>query len=88
MQYKHKANPQEAEETDEEHGIKISKFEGLAVISLEHEMSKTHYISFIAYVTLDCMGMKKLYPEQSPEADLFSVIFLRKCLQFRKIDFI
>lgn len=60
---------QEAEEPDEEHEIKISKFEGLAIISLNHEMSKTHHISFIAYATLDCMGMKKLYPEQSPEAD-------------------
>ena len=31
-------------------------------------MTKTHYISFMAYVTSDAVTIKKLYPEQSAEA--------------------
>ena len=31
---------------------------------LNHEMTKQHYISFIAYVTVDRCEIVKLYPEQ------------------------
>jgi desulfoferrodoxin (superoxide reductase-like protein) len=34
-------------------------------ITFEHEMSKAHYISFVAYVACDRVLMVKLYPEQS-----------------------
>ena len=37
-------------------------------VSLNHEMSKEHYISFIAYVTNDRCEIVKLYPEQDAEA--------------------
>ncbi len=31
-------------------------------------MTKTHFVSFIAYVTPDTVRLKKLYPEQAAEA--------------------
>jgi len=37
-------------------------------ISVCHEMSKAHYISFAAWVTLDRMQMVKFYPEGNAEA--------------------
>lgn len=35
-------------------------------ITLNHEMSKEHYISFAAYVKSDRIYLNRLYPEQSP----------------------
>ena len=47
----------------------ISKLaENEIFVSLNHEMSKEHYISFIAYVTNDRCEIVKLYPEQNAEA--------------------
>ncbi len=58
----------EPEEADEAHQITIEYFENETIVAVNHEMSKEHHISFIAYTTLDKMGMQKLYPEQSPQA--------------------
>ena len=33
-------------------------------MTVSHPMEKGHYISFIAYVTLDALDLVKLYPEQ------------------------
>ena len=60
--------PLSAEEADGEHRMETGSFEAERVISFNHEMTKEHYISFIAYATLDQFYIKKLYPEQSPEA--------------------
>ena len=38
--------------------------DGEYYVTMRHEMSKTHYISLIAYVTLDSLEVVKLYPEQ------------------------
>ena len=35
---------------------------------MAHEMSKTHYISFLAAVKDDGVELKKLYPEGAAEA--------------------
>ena len=51
--------------------IKASEDEKLSVqtieqdyfISSNHEMSRAHYITFLAFVTSDTMILKKLYPE-------------------------
>lgn len=59
--------PLEAEEEDEEHQILVEEIDGEYHVSLEHEMTKEHHITFLAYVTLDRLEMKKLYSEQSPE---------------------
>lgn len=58
---------QEADEIDEKHDLKISRIENDWYISIEHPMSKEHYISFFAYITSNRVQITKLYPEQNPE---------------------
>ena len=53
----------EAEEADDDHGIRIEPVEDEHFISLEHPMTKQHYISFLAFITSDRVHMVKLYPE-------------------------
>ena len=53
----------EAEEVDEEHGIRVERVEDEHYISLEHPMTKQHYISFLAFVSTDGIRLVKLYPE-------------------------
>lgn len=55
--------PTEAEETDEDHKIFVERVEDEYYVQIEHEMTKNHYISFIAAVSSDRMQMVKLYPE-------------------------
>ena len=55
--------PEEAEETDENHKIFIEHVEDEYYVQIRHEMTKDHYISFIAAVSSDRMQMVKLYPE-------------------------
>ena len=59
---------EEAEPTDEEHKIFVERVEDEYYVCIEHEMSKSHYISFIAAVSKDRMQMVKLYPEGNAEA--------------------
>lgn len=51
---------------DENHSINIEEIENDYYIEINHEMTKEHYISFVAYVTYDRVLLIKLYPEQSP----------------------
>ena len=60
--------PEVAEETDEEHMIFVERIEDEYFVRIEHEMTKSHYISFIAAASADRMQMVKLYPEGSAEA--------------------
>ena len=55
--------PLKAEETDENHMITIEKVEDEHFISINHDMTKEHYISFIAYLTTDRVQFVKFYPE-------------------------
>lgn len=57
----------EAEEENEGHRIKLEELDGGYYVSMEHEMSKSHYISFFVYVTSDYVEMLKLFPEQNAE---------------------
>ena len=59
--------PLAAEEEDQSHEIKINKVEDEPFISVEHEMSKSHYISFAAFVTSDRVQLVKFYPEGNAE---------------------
>lgn len=59
--------PEEAEETDEEHKIFLERVEDEYYVQIEHEMSKKHYISFIAAVSSDRIQMVKLYPQGNAE---------------------
>lgn len=56
------------EEADPVHTVKTEVIDDELFVSLDHEMTKSHYISFFAYVTSDTVQMKKLYPEQSAES--------------------
>ena len=57
----------EAEEVGVDHKITIEDVEDEKFITVNHEMTKQHYISFIAYVTGDKFDMVKLYPEGNAE---------------------
>ena len=51
---------------DDEHEISIEEMDTDYYVSIRHEMSKTHYISFTAYVHDSYIWFQRLYPEQSP----------------------
>ena len=53
----------DAEEPDDAHVITIEQVEDEHYVSVSHEMTKQHYISFLAWVTTDQMQLVKLYPE-------------------------
>ena len=59
--------PLEAEEIDEDHTITIEPVEDEKFISVQHSMTKSHFISFMAYVTSDRVQFIKLYPEGNAE---------------------
>lgn len=61
---------QEAEESDEHHGITIEKVEDEQFITIHHPMTKAHFISFLAFVTSDRMQLVKFYPEGNAETRL------------------
>ncbi len=60
--------PAEAELTDENHKVFIERVEDEYFVRIEHEMTKTHYISFIAAISSDRCQTVKLYPEGEAEA--------------------
>ena len=53
----------EAEEADDSHLVLIENVEDEHFITIDHPMTKQHYISFIAFVTTDRIQLVKLYPE-------------------------
>ena len=55
------------EETDENHKIFIERSEDEYYVRIEHDMTKNHYISFIAAEGSDRLQMVKLYPEGNAE---------------------
>lgn len=56
------------EETDESHMIFIERVEDEYFVRIEHDMTKEHYISFVAALSTDKIQMVKLYPEGNAEA--------------------
>ncbi len=62
--------PLEAEDVDEAHGVTVEKVEDEHFITVNHEMTKTHFISFIAYLTSDRVQFVKFYPEGNAETRL------------------
>ena len=57
----------EVEDLDENHEILFEEIDGEYYVSMQHDMSKKHFISFFAYVTSNVFQMVKLYPEQMAE---------------------
>ncbi|MBQ3094009.1 MAG: helix-turn-helix domain-containing protein [Clostridia bacterium] len=59
--------PLEAEDIDDDHTVTVEPIEDEYFVTVRHEMNKTHYISFMAYVTGDRLQLVKLYPEGNAE---------------------
>lgn len=53
----------EAEEADGDHRLRIEKVEDEEYVTVDHPMTKGHFLSFLAYVTSDRLQLVKLYPE-------------------------
>lgn len=60
--------PLEAEKADESHQITCETVEDEIFVTVNHSMTKAHYISFFAYVSGDKFDLVKLYPEGNAEA--------------------
>ena len=60
----------EAEEFDDNHKVIIENVESEQFITIDHDMTKSHYISFIAFVSCDKVQLVKLYPEGNAETRL------------------
>ena len=61
--------PSECCENDsKEHPIKTEKVEDEYYVTIEHPMTKDHYISFIAALSDNGIELVKLYPQQQAEA--------------------
>ena len=59
--------PLEAEDCDDDHTVTIERVEDENFITVNHPMTKGHYISFLAYLTSDRVQFVKLYPEGNAE---------------------
>ena len=59
--------PLEAEETDGSHAITIDKVEDEYFVTVRHDMTKEHFISFLAHLTMDRIQLVKFYPEGNAE---------------------
>jgi transcriptional regulator with XRE-family HTH domain len=73
--------PEEAEPVDDEHQILLEKVEDEYYVHIEHDMNKSHYISFMAAVSSDRIQLVKLYPEGHAEAR-FKISGVRRIYAF------
>ena len=55
--------PLEAETPDSDHAINVEIVEDEYYVTVDHPMTKTHYISFLAAVSDQRIQLEKLYPE-------------------------
>ena len=69
--------PLEAEEPDDKHSLKVETVEDEYYVTLNHSMTKEHYISFLAAISDDGVQLVKLYPEGNAEAR-FKISRVRK----------
>jgi len=69
-----KLSPLIAKSTDEQHSLTVEEIEDEYYITFHHDMSKTHFISFVAYVTSDRILLVKLYPEQPATVRLSKIV--------------
>ncbi len=62
-----KLNALEVKQCDEKHCLNVERIENDFYITFDHEMTKEHYLNFIAYVGVDRIMLVRLYPEQGGE---------------------
>ena len=55
--------PLEAEDVDDDHEVTVEAVEDEHFITVKHDMTKSHFISFLAHLTSDRVQFVKLYPE-------------------------
>ena len=60
--------PLEAEDADEAHAVTVEPVEDEQFVTVNHPMTKDHFISFLAVVGADRVQFVKLYPEGNSEA--------------------
>ena len=60
--------PLEAEAPDPEHSLRAERVEDEYWVTLDHPMTKAHYVTFIAGVSDQGVQLVKLYPEWNAEA--------------------
>ncbi len=77
--------PLDPEEPDDCHRALIERVEDEYFVTIPHEMTKKHYISFVAALSSDRIQMVKLYPEGNPEAR-FKINGVRKILYYCNKD--
>lgn len=59
-----KLNVLDAAPSNQDHEIHVDYIDSEFYVSLKHEMTKSHYISFIAYAEGALVLIKRMYPEQ------------------------
>lgn len=64
--------PLEAETPDEDHAVRCEMVEDEYYVTLDHPMTKEHYISFLAWGSSDRMTLVKLYPEGAAQTRFFT----------------
>jgi len=57
-----------AEEPDKDHLLHVEIVEDEYYVTIDHPMTKDHYISFLAAVSDERLQLVKLYPEAGAEA--------------------
>jgi transcriptional regulator with XRE-family HTH domain len=67
----------EAESPDNEHSLNIETIEDEYYVTMNHPMTKEHYISFLAAISDDGVQLVKLYPEGNAQAR-FKISRVRK----------
>ena len=77
--------PCQPEETDESHMIFVERVEDEYYVRIEHDMTKQHYVSFVAALSADKIQMIKLYPEGNAEAR-FKINGVKKILFYCNRD--
>ena len=63
----HKLVPLKVQPMDEFHMMHIEELDDDSFIAFAHNMTKTHYIRFIAWVSYDRLTLVRMYPEQNAE---------------------
>lgn len=63
----HKLMPLKVQPMDEFHMMHIEELDDDSFIAFAHNMTKTHYIRFVAWVSYDRLTLVRMYPEQNAE---------------------
>lgn len=77
--------PCQPEEADEKHRTSIERDADEFFVRIDHEMTKKHFITFIAAISGDRLQLTKLYPEGSAEAR-FKINGVRNVLYYCNRD--